>query len=66
MHWVPDMAFSEDQCRLRVEHAAQNFAILRRITMDPLRKDTQTKAGLKIRRLKAATSNNYRAQLPGW
>ncbi len=66
MHWVLDVAFGEDQCRVRVEHAAQNFAILRRITMNLLRKDTQTKAGLKIRRLKAATSDNYRAQLLGW
>ena len=66
LHWVLDVAFGEDQCRVRVEHAAQNFAILRRITMNLLRKDTQTKAGLKIRRLKAATSDNYRAQLLGW
>ena len=34
--------------------------------MNLLRKDTQTKAALKIRRLKAATSDNYRAQLLGW
>ncbi|WP_254608236.1 ISAs1 family transposase [Burkholderia lata] len=66
MHWVLDVAFGEDQCRVRLEHAAQNFAILRRITMNLLRKDTQTKAGLKIRWLKAATSDNYRAQLLGW
>ncbi|WP_063534050.1 ISAs1 family transposase [Burkholderia sp. MSMB1589WGS] len=66
MHWALDVAFGEDQCRVRVENAAQNFAILRRITMNLLRKDTQTKAGLKIRQLKAATSDNYRAQLLGW
>ncbi|WP_155253149.1 ISAs1 family transposase, partial [Burkholderia cepacia] len=66
MQWVLDVAFGEDQCRVWVEHGAQNFAILRRITMNLLRKDTQTKAGLKIRRLKAATSDNYRAQLLGW
>ncbi|WP_244137093.1 ISAs1 family transposase, partial [Burkholderia pyrrocinia] len=30
MHWVMDMAFGEDQCRVRVNNAAQNFAILRR------------------------------------
>lgn len=66
MHWVFDVAFGEDQCRVRVEHAAQNFAILRRITMNLMRKDLQTETGLKIRRLKAAASDNYRAQLLGW
>ncbi len=47
MHWVLDVAFGEDQCRVRVEHAVQNFAIPRRITMNLLRKDTQTKAAPK-------------------
>ncbi|WP_157379903.1 ISAs1 family transposase, partial [Burkholderia ubonensis] len=66
MHWVLDVAFGEDHCRVRVENAAQNFAILRRITMNMLRRDTSTKAGIKIRRLKAATSDRYRAELLGW
>ncbi|OJA85846.1 ISAs1 family transposase [Burkholderia ubonensis] len=66
MHWVLDVAFGEDQCRVWVDNAAQNFAILRRITMNLLRRDTSTKAGIKIRRLKAATSDRYRDQLLGW
>ncbi|MET3449652.1 hypothetical protein ABIC76_005027 [Ralstonia sp. 1138] len=39
MHWTLDMAFSEDQCRVRVDNAAQNFAVLRRIAMNLLRQD---------------------------
>jgi predicted transposase YbfD/YdcC len=65
MHWVLDMAFGEDQCRVRVENAAQNFAILRRIALNLLRRDTNTKAGLKIRRLKACANDQYRASLLG-
>ncbi len=65
-HWVLDVAFGEDQCRVRVDNAAQNFAILRRITMNLLRRDTSTKAGIKIRRLKAATSDPYRTEPLGW
>lgn len=34
MHWVLDVAFREDDCRVRVGEAAQNFAILRRIALD--------------------------------
>ncbi|MBB5447998.1 putative transposase YbfD/YdcC [Paraburkholderia sp. WSM4177] len=39
MHWCLDMAFGEDQCRVRVDDAAQNFAILRRIALNLLRQD---------------------------
>ncbi|MGU7780707.1 ISAs1 family transposase [Burkholderia sp. PU8-34] len=60
MHWVLDMTFSEDQCRVRVNNAAQNFAILRRIFRNLLKADTTTKAGIKNRRLKAGASDSYR------
>jgi predicted transposase YbfD/YdcC len=66
MHWCLDVAFGEDQCRVRVDNAAQNFAILRRIVLNLLKRDTRTKAGLKIRRLKASTSDRYREQILGW
>ncbi|MGF6604526.1 putative transposase YbfD/YdcC, partial [Paraburkholderia sp. GAS448] len=66
MHWTLDMAFSEDQCRVRVNNAAQNFAILRRIVMNLLRQDRTTKAGLKIRRMLACANDQYLAQLLGW
>ncbi|WP_243751179.1 ISAs1 family transposase [Paraburkholderia sp. BL10I2N1] len=66
MHWCLDMAFGEDQCRVRVDNAAQNFAILRRIALNLLPQDRSTKAGLKIRRLKACASDFYRAQILGW
>ena len=66
MHWVLDMAFGEDQCRVRVGNAAQNFAILRRIALNLFKRDTKTKAGLKNRRLKACASDRYRAEMLGW
>lgn len=65
MHWVMDVTFQEDQCRARVEHAAQNFAVLRRIATNLIKRDTSTKAGVRIRRLKAGASDDYRAQLLG-
>ncbi|MFL9998920.1 ISAs1 family transposase [Paraburkholderia sediminicola] len=48
-HWVLDVAFGEDQCRVRVDNAAQNFAILRRIALNLLKRDTQRHDGLYIR-----------------
>jgi predicted transposase YbfD/YdcC len=65
MHWVLDMAFGEDQCRVRVENAAQNFAILRRIVLNTLKSDKSTKGGMKTRRLKACANDQYRAALLG-
>jgi hypothetical protein len=64
-NWVLEMAFGEDQCRVRVENAAHNFAILHRLTMDLLKRGTDTKAGLKIRRIKAGANDPCRSRLPG-
>jgi hypothetical protein len=66
MHWTLDVAFNEDQCRARVDNAAQNFAILRRITLNLLRQDRASKVGIRNRRLKACSSERYLAQLLGW
>ncbi|VVE85876.1 hypothetical protein PSP31121_05509 [Pandoraea sputorum] len=66
MHWRLDMAFGEDQCRVRVNNAAQNFAILRRIVMNLLRQDNTYKTGLKNRRILACANHDYVAKLLGW
>ena len=65
MHWVLDMTFNEDRSRVRMENAAQNFAIVRRIAMNLLRQDATSKIGLRMRRLKAGADDAYRAQLLG-
>jgi predicted transposase YbfD/YdcC len=65
MHWVLDVSFGEDQCRARVQNAAQNFAILRRIVINLLRADPSTKVGAKTKRLKACADDRYRAHILG-
>ena len=59
LHWVLDIAFREDECRVRIGHAAQNFALLRRIAVNLLKKDTATKVGIKAKRLKAGWGSAY-------
>ena len=66
MHWTLDVAFGEDQSRVRVKNAAQNFAILRRISMNLLKQDTSSKVGIKTRRLKACADEDYLARLLGF
>ncbi|PCE30006.1 hypothetical protein [Burkholderia ubonensis] len=55
------MAFGEDPCRVRVNNAAQNFAIPHRIRLNLHKADTATNTGIKNRQLKARVSDGYRA-----
>lgn len=59
LHWVLDVQMGEDDCRVRVGHAAENLATLRRIVLNLLRRDTQTKAGTRAKQLKAAWDHAY-------
>ncbi|MBI3973230.1 MAG: ISAs1 family transposase [Chloroflexi bacterium] len=59
LHWVLDVAFREDECRVRTGHAAHNFALLRHVALNLLRQDTTAKCGVKAKRLKAGWSEDY-------
>lgn len=65
LHWVLDVTFREDDCRLRCDDVAQNFAILRRIALNLLKGDTQTKLSIVNKRLKAGWDVSYLAKLLG-
>jgi predicted transposase YbfD/YdcC len=66
LHWCMDVAFADDQMRARTGHAAHNLAVLKHITLNLIRLDpVKRKGGIKARRLIAATSDLYRAQLLG-
>ena len=66
LHWCMDVIFGDDAMRARLGNAAHNFAVLRHIALNLLRLDpTQRKASLKVKRLLAASTDDYRAQLLG-
>lgn len=59
LHWVLDIAFREDECRVRKDHGDQNFAILRHIALNLLKQEKTVKVGVKGRRLKAGWDQDY-------
>ena len=63
LHWVLDVAFREDECRVRVGHAAENLAVLRHLAPTLLRREPTAKVGVKAKRLKAAWDDAYRLKV---
>jgi len=59
LHWVLDIAFREDECRIRKDHGAENFAVLRHIALNLLKQETTVKKGIKAKRLKAGWDEQY-------
>lgn len=59
LHWVLDMAFREDECRVRKGHGAENLARLRHMALNLLKRDESIKIGVKNKRLSAGWDNDY-------
>ena len=63
VHWVIDISFREDDCRIRSGYAAENMAVLRHIALNLLKKDKSVKLGVKNKRLKAGWDDDYRLKV---
>ena len=59
VHWVLDIAFREDECRIRKGNGAQNSAVLRHIALNLLKQEKTAKCGVKNKRLKAGWDESY-------
>ena len=66
MHWVLDVTFREDDCRVRKGHAARNFSAIRKFALSALRTDTlYPTRSLRRRRKLADRHPAYRVELLG-
>lgn len=51
LHWCLDISFREDYCRVRKNHAPENFGILRHMAINLLKREKSLKGGLQTKRL---------------
>jgi predicted transposase YbfD/YdcC len=65
LHWVLDVAFREDDCRVRAGHAGENFAVIRHLAVNLLKSVKGTKVGIKNRRLRAGWDNAFLLRVLG-
>ena len=63
LHWSLDVAFREDESRLRDPQARENFAVLRHMALSRLKNDKREKMGIKNKRLKAGWDEKYLSNL---
>ena len=62
LHWVMDMTFRDDECRIRTDHAPANFTTLRHIALNMIRK-APGKESLRLKRKVAAWDDDFLASL---
>ena len=62
LHWVLDMIFRDDECRVRIEHAPANFTTLKHMALNLMRKPPG-KDSLRVRRKLAAWDDDFLASL---
>jgi len=59
LHWVLDLAFREDESRVRKDNGPQNFAVLRHIALNLLRGEETAEISIRAKRKLAGWDNDY-------
>ena len=62
LHWVMDMVFRDDECRIRTDHAPANFTTLKHMAHNLIRK-APGKDSLRLKRKVAAWDDDFLASL---
>jgi len=59
VHWTLDVTFHEDECRIRSLHSPQNFALLRRIALNALERESSFCRSIRQKSRRAAMNDQY-------
>ena len=59
LHWILDVTFAEDTCRVRSAHAPQNLALLRRVALNALNQEQSFRRSTRQKSNRAAMDNDY-------
>ena len=59
LHWMLDIAFGEDDCRVRIGNAGENLSRVRRLALMLLKNEKICKLGVKSKRKKAGWDRDY-------
>src|SRR5215217_5408017 len=62
LHWVMDMVFRDDECRIRTDHAPANFTTIKHMALNLTRR-APGKDSIRLRRKVAAWDDDYLASL---
>ena len=63
VHWVLDVAMAEDTNRTRKGESAQNLALIRKLALNLLRRETSVKTGFAAKQKRAGWDRNYLLQI---
>ena len=63
LHWVLDVAFSDDQARHRAGNTAHNMTTLRHCALNIVKQDKTRKVGVATCRKRAGWDRNYLLEL---
>ncbi|MER8375350.1 ISAs1 family transposase, partial [Mesorhizobium sp. M1406] len=58
LHWVLDMVFRDDECRLRTDHAPANFTTIKHMALNLIRR-APGKDSLRLKRKVAAWDDEF-------
>ena len=59
LHWSLDVSFKEDHSQIRIGHAAENLALIRRIALNLLKQERSHKNGITCKRKTAGWDHSY-------
>ena len=65
MHWMLDMTFREDECRIRKGQGALAFNVMRKIAMTLFKQDDTKRASMTAKKKMAGLDDEYRSTLLG-